>query len=75
MPAAKERITLSTARELIAEGKATKEQLLDRFEIEDDEPTPVEELLFGRPALKLRPMKRDLIRHKWERFISSSMKT
>ncbi len=47
----------------------------DDIEIEDDEPTPVEELLFGRPALKLRPMKRDLIRHKWERFISSSMKT
>ena len=40
----------------------------DDIEIEDAEPTPVEELLFGRPALKLPPMKRGQIRHKWEEY-------
>ena len=40
----------------------------DDIEIEDDEPTPVEELLFGRPALKLRPLKRTQIQAKWEEF-------
>lgn len=40
----------------------------DDIEIEDDEPTPVEELLFGRPALKLPPMRRDRIREKWLKF-------
>ena len=40
----------------------------DDIEIEDDDPTPVEELLFGRPALKLPPMKRGQIRHKWEEY-------
>ncbi len=42
----------------------------DDIEIEDDDPTPVEELLFGRPALKLRPIKRDVVRGKWQDFLA-----
>lgn len=40
----------------------------DDIEIENDEPTPVEELVFGRPALKLGPLKRTLIQAKWDTF-------
>ena len=43
----------------------------DEIEIDDAEPTPVEELLFGRPALKLPPIKRELVRGKWENFLAA----
>ena len=45
-----------------------RSEVPDDIEIEDDEPTPVEELAFGRPALKLRPLKRALIQAKWDTF-------
>ena len=40
----------------------------DDIDIEDGDPTTVEELLFGPPALKLRPLRRAAIRQKWEDF-------
>lgn len=45
-----------------------RSEVPDDIEIEDDEPTPVEELAFGRPALELGPLERALIQAKWDTF-------